>query len=135
MEDNSKKSINTTAVESLLNEWDGQTTVGDGAGRIVSEARKIVESLDDDFEVSREVNPGSADESVFADGREDVLYDAWMVLRAEGLSLDALSEFSAFITATTVYETADMEGNHRIFTLGEDEAVVNEMSDEELLSR
>lgn len=134
MEDDSKQSIDTAAVETLLNTWVGQTTYGEDAERLVREAVEILDSLDEAFEVRRDANPSSFEEAVFTDGRENVLYDAWMVLRAEGESLEALSEFSALITATTVYETVNIEANYRVWLLGEDRAVVDAMSADELLS-
>jgi len=102
--------------------------------RILREAQTLVAKFNDAKTLDTSKNAERREECFFDMNEEDVLYDAWLVLREEGWSLAELQSLTTLIEAETIYEAADIETLYRIGLCGEDEDDVLSLSDDELLS-
>jgi hypothetical protein len=135
--DNNDNSIETTDTE---NDFEARFTtvleqdLDDERMRILREAQTLVAKFNDAKTLDTSKNAERREECFFDMNEEDVLYDAWLVLREEGWSLAELQSLTTLIEAETIYEAADIETLYRIGLCGEDEDDVLSLSDDELLS-
>jgi hypothetical protein len=111
-----------------------QGSLDERRASILQNAQQLVERFTANTTLDESKNATTRDECYFDTNDENTLYDAWLVLREQGWSIDELEPLTTLIEAETIYEAADMEVLHRIGTLGEDEDVVTALSDEELLT-